>query len=184
MPRNRHVSHVVVSDHPTAVDVYLRARATLGWFRANLVGCWLEFPSPSRLSSLVARLLSLYLIPPQSFIPRHLSNAVATPHHDDFNLTPPQSFSDICITPSLRIHHTTTISTCVLCCCCITCSLSVVVQVTSTAGMTVRQLATKAEEQILECYDLALATALVLCPSRDSAIPFYDTVAEYVGPEV
>lgn len=50
--------------------------------------------------------------------------------------------------------------------------------------MTVRQLATKAEEQVLERYGLSLATALVLCPSRDSAIPFYDTAADYVGAEV
>lgn len=57
-------------------------------------------------------------------------------------------------------------------------------QVALTADMTVRQLATKAEEQILERHGLALATALVLCPSRDSAIPFYDTAADYVGAEV
>lgn len=50
--------------------------------------------------------------------------------------------------------------------------------------MTVRQLATKAEEQILERHGLNVATALVLCPSRDSAIPFYDTAADYVGTEV
>lgn len=29
-----------------------------------------------------------------------------------------------------------------------------------------------------------MATALVLCPSRDSAIPFYDKAADYVGGEV
>lgn len=44
-----------------------------------------------------------------------------------------------------------------------------------------RELATKAEELLLEKQGLALATALVLCPSRDSAIPFYDVASHYVG---
>lgn len=43
-----------------------------------------------------------------------------------------------------------------------------------------RELATKAEELLLEQQGLALATALVLCPSRDSAIPFYDVASNYV----
>ncbi|CAM9615793.1 unnamed protein product, partial [Ectocarpus sp. 8 AP-2014] len=49
------------------------------------------------------------------------------------------------------------------------------------ASWTVRELATKAEELLLEKQGLALATALVLCPSRDSAIPFYDVASHYVG---
>ncbi|CAM9765787.1 unnamed protein product [Ectocarpus fasciculatus] len=49
------------------------------------------------------------------------------------------------------------------------------------ASWTVRELATKAEELLLERQDLALATALVLCPSRDSAVPFYDVASNYVG---
>ncbi|CAM9935485.1 unnamed protein product, partial [Ectocarpus sp. 4 AP-2014] len=49
------------------------------------------------------------------------------------------------------------------------------------ASWTVRELATKAEELLLEKQGLALATALVLYPSRDSAIPFYDVASHYVG---
>ncbi|CAM9226310.1 unnamed protein product [Ectocarpus sp. 6 AP-2014] len=49
------------------------------------------------------------------------------------------------------------------------------------ASWTVRELASKAEELLLEKQGLALATALVLCPSRDSAIPFYDVASRYVG---
>ncbi|CAM9613156.1 unnamed protein product, partial [Ectocarpus sp. 13 AM-2016] len=49
------------------------------------------------------------------------------------------------------------------------------------ASWTVRELAAKAEELLLEKQGLALATALVLCPSRDSAIPFYDVASHYVG---
>ncbi|CAM9366685.1 unnamed protein product [Ectocarpus sp. 12 AP-2014] len=48
------------------------------------------------------------------------------------------------------------------------------------ASWTVRELTTKAEELLLERQGLALETALVLCPSRDSAIPFYDVASHYV----
>eukprot|EP00752_Nemacystus_decipiens_P002170 g2066.t1 len=57
------------------------------------------------------------------------------------------------------------------------------VWVAAAAGVTVRQLATEAEDQILASYGLRVATALVLCPARDSALPFYDTTADYVGAE-
>ena len=57
-------------------------------------------------------------------------------------------------------------------------------QVSAKAGATVRQLAVEAEEQILGRHGLRVATALVLCPARDSALPLYDTAADYVGAEV
>eukprot|EP00903_Cladosiphon_okamuranus_P021241 g19514.t1 len=57
------------------------------------------------------------------------------------------------------------------------------VWVAPTAAGTVRHLANKAEEQILGRYGLRVATALVLCPARDSALPFYDKASDYVGAE-
>lgn len=55
---------------------------------------------------------------------------------------------------------------------------------TVSPGSSVRQLATAAEERILERHGLRVAAALVLCPSRDSALPFYDAAADYVEAEV
>lgn len=48
----------------------------------------------------------------------------------------------------------------------------------------IRDLVTEAERQLREERGVALATALVLCPSRDSAIPFYDALSDYVEDQV
>ena len=54
-------------------------------------------------------------------------------------------------------------------------------QVTAKAGWSVRRLAKEAEDRVRKEHGLSLAVALVLCPARDSAIPFYEPLANFVG---
>ena len=52
---------------------------------------------------------------------------------------------------------------------------------TSQPGWTVRRVAKEAEDRVREELGLTLAVALVLCPARDSAIPFYEPAANFVA---
>ncbi|CAM9115855.1 unnamed protein product, partial [Sphacelaria rigidula] len=55
--------------------------------------------------------------------------------------------------------------------------------VTSKREWSVKQLAACAEGRIKDAFGLAVATALVLCPTRDTAAPFYEPAADFFGHE-
>ena len=57
-------------------------------------------------------------------------------------------------------------------------------QVDAKRHWSVRQLATEAETLLREKHGVTLATALVLCLSRDAAIPFYGQLFDYTEPKV
>ena len=57
-------------------------------------------------------------------------------------------------------------------------------QVDAKRHWSVRQLATGAEPLLREKHGVTLATTLVLCLSRDAAIPFYGQLFDYAEPEV
>lgn len=57
-------------------------------------------------------------------------------------------------------------------------------QVSSKPDWTIKQLASRAEEIFRDTFRFAVSTALVLCPSRDTAAPFYELATDFFSHEV